>query len=230
MRSADEIRNADPTRATPGNTRWEVEDTPWGFRYAALRDSKRDAASRGIRITAFAMPFHCLLADTPHMFVPADDGFTWFYDVRTDRRQPLDRNASNAERGVQVGVDVGPDHRKLRTLENNFMQDRRAMRAREEKWAYSGIAWGKPHQDMAVIESMGPIYDRTKEHLGVQDLGVVRMRQRMLDSVRTFMDSGDVPALAPESNYGSASGGAGTIPIDTAWQSFDGSQLVPARG
>lgn len=215
----DEIRKADRMRTTAKNTRWEVDDTPWGYRYAAIRPEPGDPNSKAVRITAFAVPFHCLLAETPHMLVPADDEFTWYYDVRTDLDQPIDRAVSFAQRGERVGIDLTPDRRKIRRLENNYQQDRQAMRGREETWSYSGIAWGKPHQDMCVIESMGPISDRTKEHLGIQDIGVLRMRQRMVAMVREFMETGEVPALDPSSGYAEARGSTQVIPADKPWQS-----------
>ena len=66
---------------------------------------------------------------------------------------------------MRTGRDA--TRRKLRTLENNFLQDRKAMREKREHWSFSGIPWGKPHQDMAVIESMGPLTDWGTEHLGI---------------------------------------------------------------
>lgn len=218
----EEIRSVDPTRTTAKETRWEAEETSYGFRYAALRKAPKDpAGSTAVRITEFAIPFHCILPDVPHMFVPADDGLTWFYDVRTDAEKPLDKEAMLKRRGVRVGIDVGPDRRKLRTMANNYMQDRRAMRAREEVWSYTGIAFGKPLQDMAVIESMGPIYDRTKEHLGVQDVGVVRMRERMLAMVRRFMETGEVAELDPSVRYDLVRGDYYVIPNGTPWQKLE---------
>ena len=217
--SEEEIRAVEPGRSQYARRRWEAEDTPYGFRYAAIREgSGHDAETvKSVRVTCFALPFHCLLPDVPHMFVPADDEMTWFYDVRTGERA-IDRAASLAQRGEAVGVDVTPDRHKVRTLQNNYLQDRAAMRAREEKWSYSGIGWGKPHQDMAVIESMGAVYDRTKEHLGIQDVGVVRMRERMLTAVRHFMETGEVAELDASIPYDRIAGELRIIPVDTPWQ------------
>jgi phthalate 4,5-dioxygenase oxygenase subunit len=215
----EQIEKVDPSRVREYPARWETQDTDYGFRYAAIRKAASDPERlKQIRVTVFAVPFHCLLADVPHMFVPADDELTWFYDVRTNTKAPVDRAKLLAQRGTRVGSDVGPDHRKLRTLQNNFMQDRKAMRARQEPWSYSGVAWGKPHQDMAVIESMGPIYDRTKEHLGVQDVGVVRMRQRMLAMVRHFIETGEAPGEDGSIPWGRIQGAMQVIPNETPWQ------------
>ena len=35
-------------------------------------------------------------------------------------------------------------------------------------------------QDIAITESMGPLYDRTREHLGPSDVVIVQIRNRLL--------------------------------------------------
>ena len=40
---------------------------------------------------------------------------------------------------------------------------------------------------------MGPIYDRTKEHLGVSDIAVIRFRRLMIDAARQLAESGATP-------------------------------------
>ncbi|MPZ15034.1 MAG: Rieske 2Fe-2S domain-containing protein [Chloroflexi bacterium] len=213
-----EIRQVEPGRTAARETRWEAEESAYGFRYAAVRGSRANPGThKSVRVTEFAVPFHCLLSDVPHMFVPADDESTWFYDVRTQSK-PVDRQETLTRRGERVGVDVGPNRRKTRTVANNWMQDRAAMRAKKEVWSYSGIAWGKPHQDMAVIESMGPVYDRTKEHLGIQDVGIVRMRQRMLSTVRRFIETREVAELDPSVPYDRIRGYVYELPADMPWQ------------
>ena len=42
-------------------------------------------------------------------------------------------------------------------------------------------------------ETMGPIYDRTQEHLGTTDAMVIRSRRKLLDSVRALRDQGVTP-------------------------------------
>ena len=37
---------------------------------------------------------------------------------------------------------------------------------------------------MACQESMGPVVDRTQEHLGTSDVAIIRMRRRMLEALR----------------------------------------------
>lgn len=53
---------------------------------------------------------------------------------------------------------------------------------------------GVAMQDIIVQESMGPIYDRTKEHLGASDVAVIRLRRFLLEAVKGFQQS-DTPPL-----------------------------------
>ena len=96
------------------------------------------------------------------MFVPIDDEHTMFHFVPLRRRAA--RRGGTAARtrrwsGTVKGVDIVDEYRKLpRPRENNWLQDRDAMRRGE---SFSGIT-GVNNEDIAVQESMGPLYDRTQ--------------------------------------------------------------------
>ena len=49
-------------------------------------------------------------------------------------------------------------------------------------------------QDRAMTETMGPIYDRTQEHLGTTDAMVIFVRRRLHRAARALRDQGVVPA------------------------------------
>ena len=72
--------------------------------------------------------------------------------------------------------------------ENDFMMDQDA---RETK-SFTGIP-GIRLQDSAVIWSMGPIMDRTKEHLGTADAALIRVRRRMIAAATALRDQGVTP-------------------------------------
>ena len=221
--SEEQIREAErrtgvSTDIHPG---YDMDDTPFGFRYASTRADPTDPARKLVRVTPVVLPFSVYLVDVPHMFVPADDEHPWLFDVRTRSGRPVDRERALANRGERVGVDLTPDHRKLRNLQNNYLQDRQAMRERREDWSYSGIPWGKPHQDMLVTESMGPIYDRQGEHPGVHDVVVMRLREVMLAALHRFMDTGEVPAQDRSIRWDRIVGEVRSIPIDAPWDTIE---------
>jgi hypothetical protein len=58
---------------------------------------------------------------------------------------------------------------------------------RQRKTNFSGIQ-GVRNQDAAVVESMGPIVDRTQEHLGHSDSGIAMFRRLMLRLANELAD------------------------------------------
>jgi phthalate 4,5-dioxygenase len=224
--SEEQIRQLEekgyPLVRIPRDQKNEIVNTAYGFRYGVVRPDLSDPGGHHtISMTPVILPWSVYLDYSPHMFVPADDEHTWLFDVRTRGGRPFDREKELASRGELVGSDLAPDHRKLRTLQMNYLQDRKAMRERRESWSYSGLPWGKPIQDMAVTESMGPIYDRQGEHLGVHDAMVVQLRERLLSSLRRFMETGETPATDPSIEWSKIRGGTAIVPIDTPWSEVE---------
>jgi len=80
--------------------------------------------------------------------------------------------------------------RPAQNLSNDYAIDREAQ---AQGRIYSGIPNGANPQDGAMQETMGPIYDRTQEHLGTTDAMVIRSRRKLLDAVRAHRDQGITP-------------------------------------
>jgi hypothetical protein len=43
-------------------------------------------------------------------------------------------------------------------------------------------------QDVAITESMGPLYDRTQEHLGSTDNAIIQSRRRIINGAKALMN------------------------------------------
>jgi len=71
---------------------------------------------------------------------------------------------------------------------NDYLIDRQAQR---EMKSFTGIP-GIRQQDMAVTESMGPVFDRESEHLGTTDALIIRTRRRMIAAARALDEQGVV--------------------------------------
>lgn len=161
--------------------RLEVEKTPFGFRYVAIRKPIADPDRQDyVRMTLFVAPFtvHIPPNDQYHlsqMLVPVDDVNTMFYWIAWHPTKGIAQDAWRRFCGAEIGKDVEPiTYRKARTLENNYLQDRAAMRAGD----FTGI-YGIPAQDMAMWESMGPIADRSHDRLGSSDKAIATFRTQM---------------------------------------------------
>jgi hypothetical protein len=79
----------------------------------------------------------------------------------------------------------------LANKRNDYLVNREIQRTR----SFSGIK-GIQAQDMAMIESMGPMYDRTREHLGSSDTAIIAMRRKLLRLVQAFASDGEPPHAA----------------------------------
>jgi phthalate 4,5-dioxygenase oxygenase subunit len=209
-----------------GAPKLEAEVQPYGFRYAALRRPLVDPDKYVYgRVTLFVAPIYAIFPApkgwaSMQMFMPIDDEHTMFYYVMWKRSEVID--AATRERylyqhGMRVGIDMDAEFRKIRTRENNWLQDRDVM-ARGE--SFSGI-FGINVEDFAVQESMGPICDRTREHLGASDVAVAMFRRVMLRSVEAFQRDGTLPiGLAEPYDPQRLASGEGMLPHGTPWQAL----------
>ena len=61
---------------------------------------------------------------------------------------------------------------------------------------------------------MGPIYDRTREHLGSTDLAIARFRRLMIQAARSQTPLG----LDGSTDYSRLATDERIVPLDTPWQ------------
>jgi len=97
-------------------------------------------------------------------------------------------------------------------MDNDYLIDREAQRSHR---SYTGIP-GIRQQDMAVTESMGPIFDRESEHLGTTDALIIRTRRRMIAAARALEQGVIPPGVDNPELYRQRSGGV-LLPRDVNW-------------
>jgi len=165
--------------------RLHVERTSFGFRYVAIRHPIDRADTHDyVRITLFVAPFTVLIPPNDRynlsiLNIPIDDTHTMFYFIAWSEGDGIDQEAWREFCGARVGVDLDAQFRSIRTRDNDYLQDRAAMKT----GSHTGIA-GIPNQDMAMWETMGPIADRSRERLGVSDVAIVHFRRIMVEAAR----------------------------------------------
>src|SRR5437763_5820086 len=101
---------------------------------------------------------------------------------------------------TRIHTEVDPvTFMPIRNRNNEYLIDRVLQRSGS---SYTGIR-GNREEGLAVQESMGTICDRTNEHLGSADLGVIALRRRLLEAIHTLADHGQAPheSLHPDA-YG----------------------------
>ncbi len=183
-------RTTEAFRAKATAPKLEVEPTDYGYRYASIR-RLGDEGKSYVRVYQFIMPFHQMRAyegyvGRPviqgHMWVPIDDESHWVYNwIYTKDGAPLTEEEVHLE-GVVTGRgpdDLLPGFRLKKNKSNDYMIDRENQRTR----TFTGIE-GVNTQDMAIQESMGPIYDRSHEHLGSSDTAVIAMRRLLIQAAQ----------------------------------------------
>jgi phthalate 4,5-dioxygenase oxygenase subunit len=188
-----------PRPSTDKAPRLQVHVTNYGFRYAAIRRPIKDAnVNDYTRITTFLAPITVLIPPNnvyslANVNVPIDDTHTMFYFIAwSDWGSGIDAEAFRKFCHARVGIDLDHRYRRIRTRDNNYLQDRQKMKLGD----YTGIP-GIPNQDMAMWETMGPIADRSKERLGASDVAIVQFRRQMLEAVRAFQNGATPLGLAP---------------------------------
>ena len=193
--------------------RFEMLETPYGMRIGSRRNVEEGRLYWSI--THFMMPWYnafnalAFTRGDPHptvggfAWVPMDDTTTMAWCFTWNHYRPLAENEI-AERFYQEklggGVHVeGPNllpattepggaWRPVANSSNDYLIDRQAQRMVR----FSGSP-GMSAQDAAVQDSMGPIADRSREHLGSSDAPLIRMRRAVLRAAVELDENGTAP-------------------------------------
>ena len=212
--------------------RLHIERTGYGFRYAAIRRPIMNAAANDyVRSSVFVAPATTLippnnLYNVANINVPLDDTHTAFYFMAWGHKsQTPDTATWRKFLGQTVGVDLDATYRPLRNRENNFWQDREAMKAGN----FTGIT-GFPNQDIAMWVTMGPIADRTHERLGASDLAIVEFRKLMLNAVQAFKDGAPAIGTGELAIPTSVCAFQAIVPKATDWRTYAAQPVWDGEG
>jgi hypothetical protein len=135
-------------------------------------------------------------------FVPVSDTKCWIYTYAWNPERPLTEAEREAyDRGNGVIAEADENYVPLRNKSNNYLIDRKLQKTR----SYTGIK-GVSEQDAAVQDSQGPIADRTREHLGPTDLGIMHFRKTVMDLARALQQGEAPPHAAHQDRYTVRSG------------------------
>ena len=200
-------------QTVPSAPRFELEDMPYGFRYGALR--RAEGGQQYVRITPFMMPWYTIVpfpseqTQAAHAWVPIDDEHTFAF---TFNYTHADDAPLTPEQWTHQ-YEMASKFHKQRTRDNNHLQDRAAMKL--DSW--SGITQ-IPDQDAAIQESMKPIYDRSREHLGHADLAVVHMRAMLLSATRAVQEGRDPIGVRAAFPFDQIRCEVMVVPADQPWR------------
>ncbi len=183
-----------------GAPKLEGVETDFGVRMISCRNGGDGV--KYLRVSNFVMPCHGFVPTgglkgnpegyTIHSHVPADDEHALRFNIFFRRNRPV----SDEEKQLEGGI--GTDYIKVRNIHNNYLQDR----DEQKRETFTGMGKQFLIHDSCATESMGPIYDRSGEHLGTGDIAVIAVRKFLLKSVATLGTGKAPPHIirTPEQN------------------------------
>ena len=156
-----------------------VDETPYGMRITALRHL--DDETTHVRVTNQVFPHGIVIPMSETMnitqwHVPVDDTHSYWYAMFTSYAEPVDHAQMREQR---LALYQLPDYRPRVGRHNRYGFDAEDQRRN----TYTGMGPDINVHDQWAVESPGPIFDRTQEHLGHSDVAIRAFRARLIASI-----------------------------------------------
>jgi len=156
-----------------------VAPTDYGMRLIALREL--EAGQRHVRVTNVVFPQAFIIPMSAEMtiaqwHVPIDDTRCYWYAIFTSFTEPVDKQQMRAQR---LELYELPDFRPRRHKGNDYGFNPYEQRTQ----TYTGMGHDINVHDQWAVESQGPIQDRTREHLGTTDKGIIAYRKQLVAAI-----------------------------------------------
>ena len=171
----------------------QLEGIEMDYGVRMLSSRKIDPETIYLRVSNIVLPCHGFIPTgglkgnpegyTIHSHVPIDDQHSMRYNVHFRRTRPIHENEK------QHDEEIGPDFLKRRNLANNYLQDRE----QQKRETFTGMGPIFLVHDSCATESMGAVYDRSQEHLGVSDITVITLRKFLLQCIRALQGGKEPP-------------------------------------
>ena len=216
--------------------RLDVERTDYGYYYVSTRQAGADGTY--VRLYHYVMPFQQMRGgingvvgrnDVPkldgHLWVPIDDEqtnvYNWCYSADPAVSISAEQAEAHEHHSGRGQEDLIPGTFKLkRNPSNDYLIDRQVQKTR----TYTGID-GVNTQDFAIQEGMGPVVDRSEEHLGSTDRAIVTLRRMLLEAT-TAVEEGRTPPGADPATHRDIRPYDGLVPPGGDWRQTFAADLV----
>ncbi|MDW5443073.1 Rieske 2Fe-2S domain-containing protein [Polaromonas sp. SM01] len=180
-----------------------IENKPWGIQLTALRPMNDKLTHVRVTNSIFPATFVIPLSETmtiTQMHVPVDDTHTYWYSFFTSFAGPLDKESMRAQRQQFISL---PDYIPNAGRHNNWGFNA------DEQMTQTYLGMGEEDinvHDQWAVESMGPIQDRTREHLGSSDKVIMANRRVLIKAIATVQEGGVAPGIADASQSAAMTG------------------------
>ena len=156
-----------------------VERTDYGMRLVTLRKiDERQTHGRSTHILfpqTFVIPMNAEMTIT-QWHVPVDDYGCYWYSIFTSFTTPVDKKTMREQR---LKAYPAPDYKPIFNRGNGWGFDADQQR----QSTFTGMGFDINIHDQFACESPGRIADRTKEHLGTTDKGIVLYRRLLVEAI-----------------------------------------------
>ena len=180
--------------------RFKVLDIDGGVTYGTYRPA--DPGNTYWRVAHFLFPFYTMVAAgvlglkvAVRAWVPIDDNHCFGLSMSKLGTQGRSGPASRA--AIWSMPRCGPTRPTGTAASASRPTPATTSRSTATSSAAGRSYTGIPSvslEDHAVTESMGPIYDRTSEHLGSSDAMIIRTRRRLMAAAVAFQERGSISA------------------------------------
>ncbi|SEP50158.1 Rieske [2Fe-2S] domain-containing protein [Methylobacterium sp. ap11] len=183
-----------------------VERTEYGMRLIALREI--DDERTHVRVTnqvfphAFVIPMSADMTIT-QWHVPVDDENCYWYAIFTSYGAPVDKQRMREQR---LELYELPEYRSRKNKTNDYGFDPHE----QAHSTYTGMGLDINVHDQWAVESMGPIQDRTREHLGQSDKAIILYRRILREQIDKAA-SGDAPLMVLDARHARSIQGPATM-------------------
>lgn len=167
-----------------------AEATDYGVRLTALRRVNEDDLH--VRVTNQVFPQAIVIPMSREMtitqwHVPVDDTHCYWYAIFTSYGKAVDKEKMHQQR---LELYELPDYIPRINRRNDYHYDP----VEQRKRTYTGMGEDINVHDQWAVESQGAIQDRTREHLGRSDIGIIQYR-RLLQKALDALDGGGILPL-----------------------------------
>ena len=194
-----------------------IEDTNFGFRLVTTRA----LADRRMhyRITNLAFPNAIVIPMSNEMtitqwHVPIDDVSCYWYSIFTSFGAAVDRETMRRQRLEQHTL---PNYQPKVGRSNGWGFSA----AEQASRTYTGMGMDINVHDQWAVESPGAIFDRTREHLGKSDVGIIKYRKLLQTALRGLKDGIRPPFIFDPDTAASITGPIAVDAIGTASEQAD---------
>ncbi len=165
----------------------QLEDTDYGFRLISLRQLDQD--SMHVRVTNLLFPNAIVIPMSKDMViaqwhVPVDDHSCYWYSMFISFGEPVDKARMRAQR---LDMNPPPDYRPKYGPHNQWGYDPQEQQFK----TYTGMGDDINVHDQWAVESPGPIADRSQQRLGHTDVGIIRYRRLLVQTMNSLRDQQD---------------------------------------